>query len=254
VRPKRLRASSRFARRSLARARQAEFGRGNARLGRPALWVASLAMPGHRASEAPKNGPVRGQKRRFYVPPPEQWDYGERGRPSWIGRGGRWAVVVERPFQIELPQGWPKARAKRGERGVPPLEERKPEKILYAAWLKECGGDTYVEVARQLRFRIDRLPGAEHAAKKKAMRYVERGRVYASALGIWPWASWVKGVPPKGAWWRDDRCRNWLLLWQVEAVERAARQPAIDSALLVKEAFERQLLRVVEINSRARGF
>jgi hypothetical protein len=254
VGPKRPRVAAYHARPGLARVGQAQFGRGRVRCRCPALGVASLAVPRHRVSEAAQKGTVRGQKPRFSVPPPEEWDYGERGRPSWIGGGGRWAVVVKRPFHIELPQGWPKSRPTRSERGALPLEEREPGKILYAAWLKECGGDTYLEVARELRFPLDGLPGAEESAKKKAIRYVGRGRRYASALGIWPWASWVKGVPPKGAWWLDGRCRGWLLQRHVEAIERAVLQPVIDSALLAKEALERQQLRVAETSRRARGF
>jgi hypothetical protein len=152
---------------------------------------------------------------------------------------------------LQLPQGWATNWPK-NESGVPPLEERRPETLLYAAWLRECGGDTYPEIARALRFRLDGLPGAEESAKKKAIRYVKRGRAYASALGIWPWASWIAGTPSKGQWWIDRRCGDWLALWHLDAVQRGVQQRIIDSALLAQEAVERLQLRVVDQTHRAR--
>lgn len=211
-------------------------------------------MGRHSASEAAKEAAVRRQKGTLFVPPPEEWDYGQRGRPTWIGSGGEWAVVVDRTRieYVELPQGWPEETEARARLGRPPLEERDPKKLLHAAWLKDCGGDTYVEVARQLRFRLSGIAG-EYDAKKNAIRYVKRGRAFASALGIWPWASWPQGTPPKPSWWLDDRCRDWLLLWRLEGRRDAVNRSAIQTQLLLRSALERSHLLAGEIHERLRS-
>ncbi len=219
-------------------------------------------MSAHRPSEARRKPRVRGQKRRLFVTPPEEWEYGARGRPSWIGRGGDWAVVVDRSRieHVELPQGEPSAQVGPTGLGAPRLEERDPKKLLYAAWLKDCGGDTYLEVARALRFpRGRKLSAAEQTVKRKAIHYVRRGRALACAREIWPWACWPSGIPPRGAWWEDDRCSQWLLIWHFEAIREAARRPAIETALRVRSLNTQQALRLLEfkdgyVKSLTKGF
>jgi hypothetical protein len=168
-----------------------------------------------------------------------------------MGRGGRWVLVVERhPLRVELPQGSRGQPRERKKRGVAPLEEREPDTLLYAAWLKECDDETYLGVARRLRFNLDDLPGAVDSAKTKARRYVRRGRAYAAALGIWPWACWPKGVPPSRQWWLDEGCREWLIIWRHGAIERGIQHRLEESALLTRELLDRQAAHVLAVKRR----
>jgi hypothetical protein len=174
---------------------------------------------------------------------------------------GNWTRVVDQGWiQVELPQRWGRpAEGGGGNLGAPPLEKRDPKRLLYAAWLKDCGGDTYLELARELRFPLDDLPGAEQAAKRKAIKYTARGRSLACILGIWPWASWPAGKPPRADWWRDDRCRKWLRSWLAGAqgqalleTNEAAQRSLMESQQLIATALERQLLQAEEISDRFR--
>jgi hypothetical protein len=129
--------------------------------------------------------------------------------------------------------------------------------LLYAAWFKDCGTDTYLDLARALRFPLDGLPGAEQSAKRKAIRDVERGRALASSLGIWPWASWPDGKPPEAEWWTNDRSREWLREWIAQAQGQAAllRSEAVEASLvkpqlLIRSALARRLLVPAEISER----
>jgi hypothetical protein len=238
------RASSRLRRRSLL----------GVLVARPGLSVASLLMRRHTASEAAGACAVEDQKQRLSVPPPDEWEFDERGRPRWIGAGGEWAVVANRSRieHVELPQGWKQEAEVHVSAGRPRLEVREPKKLLHAAWRKDCVGDTYLEVARDLGFRIDRLANSEDVAKTRATRYVRRGRAFACALGIWPWVCWPKGVPAQRSWWLDQRCRTWLLLWQEQSLRQAALRPAIKIELLIRSALEREKLAAFELGERVR--
>lgn len=220
---------------------------------RPAAWVAWVVVSPHSDSEAGKARPVRGRKWRLSVPSPDAWEYDD-GRPTWIGTSGNWVVVANHGrLRFELPQAWPSAPGRRPTRGRPPLEAQEPQKLLYAAWLKECWDETYLEVARALRFpRGRRLSATEQGAKKQAIRYVKRGRALACRLGIWPWTCWPNGIPPRGAWWLDDRCSQWLLHWHLEAMKEAVLRPAIETQLLVRTALERQHLAAYELSEGLR--
>lgn len=190
--------------------------------------------------------------RELFVPPVQEWEY-VRGRPSWIPGGGRWARVVNRGgVVIEFPQGWPELGRKtwRPGTGAPPLEERKPETLLYAIWLKECVRESYRQVAISLGFLRDELPGAESSAKKKGERYVRRGRAHACALGIWPWACWEEGTPPTASWWTDGRLCAWLLAWMADDAKEITRR-AVAPARLASEAIQRGILRSFEETQRA---
>jgi hypothetical protein len=169
-------------------------------------------------------------------------------------------VVARGGIQVELPQRWPPRPAEgRSSLGAAPLTERDPKRLLYAAWLKDCASDTYLDLARALRFALDDLPGAEQAAKRKAIRYTQSGRSLACVLGIWPWASWPAGKPPGVAWWKDDRCRKWLESWLAHAqgqavleTDEAARRSLVEPHLLIAAALERQVLQAAEISDRFR--
>ena len=206
----------------------------------------------------PKSSVKKEARPRLRVVPPDDWVYDEHGRPSWIPGIGTWATVVDRGgIRVLLPQGWERQPRHRSRLGAPPLEERESKLLLYAVWFKDCGTDTHLELARSLGFPLGGLPTDERSAIRKANRYAARGRALACSLGIWPWASWPEGKPPRGKWWEDERCTSWLRTWIAEAQgqamlqrNRASRDSALESQLLIASALERQLLRPAEISEQ----
>lgn len=163
-------------------------------------------------------------------------------------------------MSVQLPQGWQRPRQPAGARGAPPLEQRAPARLLYAAWLKECGGDTSMQIARALRFPLDGLRGDTASARAKVTRYIKRGRSLAATLGIWPWASWAEGKPAQRDWWSDPACSEWLQEWLAAAQGQAllartkrARRALIEPQLLIAEALERKLLEPAALTARYRA-
>jgi hypothetical protein len=216
-----------------------------------------MAAPSERAS--------KGRNRRVSVP---FLQADEAGFPAWLRPedhpGGRWrrvagSIVVpfpDAPFGIISVSGAPtrlpqlQSAIPAPERyGRPPLVEREPERVEFAA----RGRDLCNLSDRKIGQLVDRI-GSPEAARAQARRDIRAGRARLHDDGVLPWAVYKAGcVQPE--WWASEQFADAIQQWRREAAivpSQLPEAPSINVAdvaerMMVPEGFAEALARRVRL-------